>query len=164
MANMEALLKRELGCGSVKATGHSGGGCISQGQSYDTDRGRVFVKVNPKAEVWRLEAKIGAQRVRSLVSPSGTQRRFSPRPREYRRGLHPRAPPPNAVTSGLGFNMGILGDTTFSPMQRPLRPFVRGVCSGARGGSGAHCRRVLGLLLAGPSLSSLGGFTPGLSA
>nr|XP_008535493.1 PREDICTED: ketosamine-3-kinase-like [Equus przewalskii] len=75
--------------------------------------------------VWRLEAKIGAQRVRGLVSPSGTQRRFSPRPREYRRGLHPRAPPPNAVTSELGYNMGILGDTTFSPMQRPLRPFHR---------------------------------------
>lgn len=48
---MEELLKRELGCGLVKATGHSGGGCISQGQSYDTDKGRVFVKVNPKAEV-----------------------------------------------------------------------------------------------------------------
>jgi protein-ribulosamine 3-kinase len=48
---MEALLRRELGYGFVKATGHSGGGCISQGQSYDTDRGRVFVKVNSKAEV-----------------------------------------------------------------------------------------------------------------
>ncbi|XP_059763967.1 ketosamine-3-kinase isoform X1 [Balaenoptera ricei] len=51
---MEELLKRELGCGSVKATGHSGGGCISQGRSYDTDRGRVFVKVNPKAEAKRM--------------------------------------------------------------------------------------------------------------
>lgn len=48
---METVLKRELGCSSVKATGHSGGGCISQGQSYDTDKGRVFVKVNSKAEV-----------------------------------------------------------------------------------------------------------------
>lgn len=48
---METLLKQELGYSSVKATGHSGGGCISQGQSYDTDRGRVFVKVNSKAEV-----------------------------------------------------------------------------------------------------------------
>uniref|UniRef100_A0ABI7WIE3 Uncharacterized protein n=1 Tax=Felis catus TaxID=9685 RepID=A0ABI7WIE3_FELCA len=48
---MEALLRRELGCDFVKATGHSGGGCISQGQSYDTDRGRVFVKVNSKAEL-----------------------------------------------------------------------------------------------------------------
>lgn len=48
---MEELLRRELSCSWVKATGHSGGGCISQGQSYDTDQGRVFVKVNGKAEV-----------------------------------------------------------------------------------------------------------------
>ncbi|CAD7668443.1 unnamed protein product [Nyctereutes procyonoides] len=51
---MEALLRRELGCDFVRATGHSGGGCISQGQSYDTDRGRVFVKVNSKAEARRM--------------------------------------------------------------------------------------------------------------
>uniref|UniRef100_A0A8C6DS57 protein-ribulosamine 3-kinase n=1 Tax=Moschus moschiferus TaxID=68415 RepID=A0A8C6DS57_MOSMO len=51
---MEELLKRELGCDSVKATGHLGGGCISQGQSYDTDKGRVFVKVNPKPEARRM--------------------------------------------------------------------------------------------------------------
>ncbi|KAM6174192.1 ketosamine-3-kinase [Erethizon dorsatum] len=51
---MEELLRRELGCGYVKATGHSGGGCISQGQSYDTDQGRVFVKVNSKAEARRM--------------------------------------------------------------------------------------------------------------
>ncbi|XP_005221120.1 ketosamine-3-kinase isoform X3 [Bos indicus x Bos taurus] len=51
---MEELLKRELGCDSVKATGHSGGGCISQGQSYDTDKGRVFVKVNSKPEARRM--------------------------------------------------------------------------------------------------------------
>nr|KAF6270719.1 fructosamine 3 kinase related protein [Myotis myotis] len=51
---MEELLRRELGCGSVKATGHSGGGCISQGQSYDTDRGRVFVKVNAQPEARRM--------------------------------------------------------------------------------------------------------------
>ncbi|KAF6093802.1 fructosamine 3 kinase related protein [Phyllostomus discolor] len=51
---MEQLLKRELGCSSVKATGHSGGGCISQGQSYDTDKGRVFVKVNSKSEAKRM--------------------------------------------------------------------------------------------------------------
>lgn len=51
---METLLKRELGCNSVKATGHSGGGCISQGQSYDTDKGRVFVKVNSKSEAKRM--------------------------------------------------------------------------------------------------------------
>ncbi|XP_005407241.1 PREDICTED: ketosamine-3-kinase [Chinchilla lanigera] len=51
---MEELLRRELGCSSVKATGHSGGGCISQGQSYDTDQGRVFVKVNSKSEARRM--------------------------------------------------------------------------------------------------------------
>lgn len=51
---METLLKRELGCNSVKATDHSGGGCISQGQSYDTDKGRVFVKVNSKSEAKRM--------------------------------------------------------------------------------------------------------------
>lgn len=51
---MEELLRRELGCSSVKATGHSGGGCISQGQSYDTDKGRVFVKVNAQPEARRM--------------------------------------------------------------------------------------------------------------
>ncbi|XP_040845836.1 ketosamine-3-kinase isoform X1 [Ochotona curzoniae] len=51
---MEALLRRELGYSAVRATGHSGGGCISQGQSYDTDRGRVFVKVNSQAEARRM--------------------------------------------------------------------------------------------------------------
>ncbi|XP_037347850.1 ketosamine-3-kinase [Talpa occidentalis] len=51
---MEALLRRELGCGSVRATGHAGGGCVSQGRSYDTDRGRVFVKENGRAEARRM--------------------------------------------------------------------------------------------------------------
>lgn len=48
---MEAKLKKELGTSVLKATGHSGGGCISEGQSYDTDSGRVFVKINHKSEV-----------------------------------------------------------------------------------------------------------------
>ncbi len=48
---MEALLKRELGTSLLKSTGHSGGGCISEGQSFDTDTGRVFVKINHKNEV-----------------------------------------------------------------------------------------------------------------
>ncbi|KAI3359746.1 hypothetical protein L3Q82_014121 [Scortum barcoo] len=47
---MEAKLKKELGTTTLKATGHSGGGCISEGQSYDTDTGRVFVKINHKSE------------------------------------------------------------------------------------------------------------------
>ncbi|XP_074168120.1 ketosamine-3-kinase-like [Sminthopsis crassicaudata] len=51
---MEELLKRELQSSTAKPTGHSGGGCISQGQSYDTDRGRVFVKVNHKSEAKKM--------------------------------------------------------------------------------------------------------------
>uniref|UniRef100_A0A3P8S839 protein-ribulosamine 3-kinase n=1 Tax=Amphiprion percula TaxID=161767 RepID=A0A3P8S839_AMPPE len=47
---MEAKLKKELGTNMLKSTGHSGGGCISEGQSYDTDFGRVFVKINHKSE------------------------------------------------------------------------------------------------------------------
>lgn len=51
---MEALLKRELGTVLLKSAGHSAGGCISEGQSYDTDTGRVFVKINHKEEVLHL--------------------------------------------------------------------------------------------------------------
>ncbi|KAM3863580.1 ketosamine-3-kinase [Diretmus argenteus] len=47
---MEAKLKKELGTSMLKPTGYSGGGCISQGQSYDTDTGRVFVKINHKSQ------------------------------------------------------------------------------------------------------------------
>ncbi|XP_034751196.1 ketosamine-3-kinase isoform X2 [Etheostoma cragini] len=47
---MEDKLKKELGTAMLKSTGHSGGGCISEGQSYDTDTGRVFVKINHKSE------------------------------------------------------------------------------------------------------------------
>ncbi|XP_028842237.1 ketosamine-3-kinase [Denticeps clupeoides] len=47
---MEVKLKKELGTSTLKSTGHSGGGCISEGQSYDTDHGRVFVKINHKSE------------------------------------------------------------------------------------------------------------------
>ncbi|CAN9505640.1 unnamed protein product [Ophioblennius macclurei] len=47
---MEAKIKKELGTTLLKSTGHSGGGCISEGQSYDTDTGRVFVKINHKSE------------------------------------------------------------------------------------------------------------------
>ncbi|KAM6904458.1 ketosamine-3-kinase [Xenentodon cancila] len=47
---MEAKLKKELGTSMLKSAGHAGGGCISEGQSYDTDTGRVFVKINHKSE------------------------------------------------------------------------------------------------------------------
>ncbi|XP_042247967.1 ketosamine-3-kinase [Thunnus maccoyii] len=47
---MEAMLKRELGTGMLKPAGRAAGGCISEGQSYDTDTGRVFVKINHKSQ------------------------------------------------------------------------------------------------------------------
>uniref|UniRef100_A0A670K5C8 protein-ribulosamine 3-kinase n=1 Tax=Podarcis muralis TaxID=64176 RepID=A0A670K5C8_PODMU len=47
---MEKLLKSELKTSVLKAFGSSGGGCISQGQSYETDHGRVFVKINNKPQ------------------------------------------------------------------------------------------------------------------
>ncbi len=48
---MEELLKKELGTSKLVACGSGGGGCISSGESYDTDSGRVFVKINGKSGV-----------------------------------------------------------------------------------------------------------------
>lgn len=87
---MEMLLKQELGYSSVKASGHSGGGCISQGQSYDTDRGRVFVKVNSKAEV-------GARRWLGVGSLAGAERGPGLGP-----GRYLRSPAGQGSGSGLG--------------------------------------------------------------
>ena len=51
---MEAKLKKELETSMLKSSGHSGGGSISEGQTYETDAGRVFVKINHKSEVFFL--------------------------------------------------------------------------------------------------------------
>lgn len=51
---MELKLKEALGTSMLKATSYEGGGCISQGRSYDTDHGRVFVKFNHKAEANKM--------------------------------------------------------------------------------------------------------------
>lgn len=48
---MEDKIKKELGTATLKSAGHSEGGCISQGQSYHTDTGKVFVKINHKSQV-----------------------------------------------------------------------------------------------------------------
>lgn len=49
---MEGLLKRHLSLKEVKVLGGAAsGGCINNGQSYDTDRGKIFVKYNEKSEV-----------------------------------------------------------------------------------------------------------------
>lgn len=49
---MESKLKKELGTSMLESCGHAGGGYICEGQSYDTDHGRVFVKINYKSEVF----------------------------------------------------------------------------------------------------------------
>ncbi|KAJ1130660.1 hypothetical protein NDU88_009010 [Pleurodeles waltl] len=51
---MEKLLRRELGTAALEETGYSGGGWISEGRSYITDAGCVFVKVNHGAEARRM--------------------------------------------------------------------------------------------------------------
>ncbi|NWH95808.1 KT3K kinase, partial [Aegithalos caudatus] len=69
---MEDILKLALGTELLRPTEHMGGGCISQGQSYDTDHGRVYVKINsgPKArtmfegEMASLEAICKTQMIR----------------------------------------------------------------------------------------------------
>ncbi|XP_050842879.1 ketosamine-3-kinase-like [Serinus canaria] len=53
VAAVEDALKEALGTAVLRSTGHVGSGCISQGRSFDTDHGRVFVKMNFQSEVWR---------------------------------------------------------------------------------------------------------------
>lgn len=48
---MEEALKTALGTKTLNRTGHSGGGCINQGEAYITDNGMVFVKRNKKSKV-----------------------------------------------------------------------------------------------------------------
>lgn len=48
---MEALLRKELPTTALRCLGRSGGGCISDGQSYEVDSGRVFVKYNADEKV-----------------------------------------------------------------------------------------------------------------
>ncbi|CAM5097359.1 unnamed protein product [Natator depressus] len=51
---MEKLLKTELKTSILKAFGSSGGGYISRGQSYETDSGQVFVKINHKPQARKM--------------------------------------------------------------------------------------------------------------
>ena len=48
---MEALLRRELSLTVLKPLGRASGGCISDGVSYETDSGRIFVKYNVDPKV-----------------------------------------------------------------------------------------------------------------
>ncbi|XP_016846793.2 fructosamine-3-kinase isoform X3 [Anolis carolinensis] len=59
---MEKALKSGLKTNLLSAFGKSaGGGCISQGQAYETDTGPVFVKINDKAQIlfkaWRTSSR-----------------------------------------------------------------------------------------------------------
>lgn len=51
---LEELLRRELDTSILRSAGRSGRGCISDGCTYETDSGRVFVKINRKPEVTYL--------------------------------------------------------------------------------------------------------------
>ena len=48
---MEIFLKEKLNAKALRSIGCSGGGCISEGHSYDTDQGEIFVKTNTNAKV-----------------------------------------------------------------------------------------------------------------
>lgn len=139
---MEALLKRELGCGSVKATGHSGGGCISQGQSYDTDRGRVFVKVNPKAEV---RAAVGGGAVGGQGTRGRGQRSWVRSWSGSRSGSGARGPGSRSWPGSVSeLESGVWVDGPRSEVQGPRASRVqRGSCT--MDGDAVHAVPVIGV-------------------
>ncbi|GAB1599617.1 hypothetical protein Ahia01_000239000 [Argonauta hians] len=51
---MEEKVRFEMGFQYLKACGPGGGGCVNHGQSYDTDRGKVFVKYNNDSEAYQM--------------------------------------------------------------------------------------------------------------
>ncbi|XP_033126776.1 ketosamine-3-kinase-like [Anneissia japonica] len=51
---MENILKKELGVKTVKCVGSTAGGCISDGQSFETELGKYFLKVNTQSEAKRM--------------------------------------------------------------------------------------------------------------
>ena len=51
LTKLEEILKKELNTTNLHSLGLASGGCINEGQSYDTDYGKIFVKVNEKPEV-----------------------------------------------------------------------------------------------------------------
>ena len=48
VSKLEEILQKELKTTKLKHLGFANGGCISEGQSYLTENGRIFVKVNEK--------------------------------------------------------------------------------------------------------------------
>lgn len=51
VSKLEEILREELGSTKCKSLGFASGGCINEGQSFDTDQGKIFVKLNEKSEV-----------------------------------------------------------------------------------------------------------------
>lgn len=50
-SKLEEILKNELNTTKCQGLGFASGGCINEGQSFDTDHGKIFVKMNEKSEV-----------------------------------------------------------------------------------------------------------------
>lgn len=48
---MDLLIKETLNYSYVKKTNIRGGGCINNGEAFNTDKGTIFVKYNSKSEV-----------------------------------------------------------------------------------------------------------------
>ena len=51
VSKLEEVLKKELNTTTCKSLGFASGGCTNEGQGYDTDHGKIFVKLNEGSEV-----------------------------------------------------------------------------------------------------------------
>ena len=51
---LEEFLCAQLSTSVCRSLGHASGGCISDGRSYETDSGPVFVKHNTNSQVSRV--------------------------------------------------------------------------------------------------------------
>ena len=57
--SFEQTLQKQLNTTKFQGLGHASGNCINEGQSYETDFGKVFVKWNPKPMVNNLTLQHG---------------------------------------------------------------------------------------------------------
>lgn len=60
---MFAAIREVLGTSRLEGTGQGGGGCISDGEVFKTDTGKVFIKRNSKNKVRTLEKKVLVKRI-----------------------------------------------------------------------------------------------------
>ena len=59
VSKIEEILKKELNTTKFKSLGSASGGCINEGHSFDTDHGKIFVKVNERSEVLETNEALG---------------------------------------------------------------------------------------------------------